>query len=549
MKKITLIAALLGSVYFAKAQVGIGTDAPKTSAYLDVEAEDKGVLIPRVALRSLSEFAPITGDKEESLLVYNTASANTGDLAVSPGFYFWKTDKGGYWERLANVTDLKEVIDGMDIRVDDVLDLLKVAYPSNNLAGTPTGGAELGGGMVFIPGTNNDSAKIEYVYYDSATSTYVKKDITAELENLISASESKTTIVTYEGNQYYLSEAYIQNGGVTDASQWTALPAGAILIDVVGGVVNNFNELVTNNPVTIEGHTYNTVQEYIEYISQNATKDGALKIVLDADNPGNAKFQQWDGTNEIWVDVAASEFKSIVTQNETRTFIGRSVDGAGYTELITDVKGDNKIVYEFTPESGEHNYIDVTADILYSITNNEEIYNQVKNIINQGGNVYYGDVNGDNVFYTIIGDVKTPIDISQTIINSITNIDDSQTNIIKNKLGDTIDASSNTSVFTGDTYIENGVTYYIYRGEFTTTVEGETALTSGVALDKDGHKILSIGLNYGAGSTASVTDVKAAGKTLKFNVGIGKNYTILDTSDVSAKVMVEFASSEKPVGV
>ncbi|WP_166666166.1 hypothetical protein, partial [Myroides indicus] len=523
--------------------------APKTSAYLDVEAEDKGILIPRVSLRSLSEFAPITGDKEESLLVYNTASAGTGDLAVSPGFYFWRTDKGGYWERLTNVTDLKQVIDGMDERVDDVLALLKVAYPSNNLEGTPTGGSELGGGMVFIPGTDNDSAKIEYVYYDSATSTYVKKDITAELESLISASESKTTIVTYGGNQYYLSEAYIQNGGVTDASQWTSVPTGAILIDVVGGVVNNFNELVTNNPVTIGGNTYNTVQEYIEYISKNATQDGALKIVLDAANPGNAKFQQWNGTNETWGDIAALEFKSIVTHNETRTFIGRSVDGAGYTELITDVKGDNKIVYEFTPERGEQNYIDVTADILYSLTNNEDIYNQVKNIINQGGNVYYGDVNGTNVFYTMVGDVKTPIDISQTIVNAITNIDDSQTNIIKNKLGDTIDASSNTSVFTGDTYVENGVTYYIYRGEFTTTVQGRTARTSGVTLDKDGHKILSIGLNYGVGSTASVTDVVVSGKSLGLKLGVGKQYHVISDTDVEAKVMVEFASSDKPAGV
>ena len=66
MKKITLIAALLGSAYFANAQVGINTDAPKTSAYLDVEATDKGILIPRVKLTSTTVFEPITGDQEES---------------------------------------------------------------------------------------------------------------------------------------------------------------------------------------------------------------------------------------------------------------------------------------------------------------------------------------------------------------------------------------------------------------------------------------------------------------------------------------------------
>ena len=72
MKKITIMAALLGSVYFANAQVGIGTSAPSTSAQLDIVAENKGILIPRVELTDVNTFAPITGTQEESLLVYNT---------------------------------------------------------------------------------------------------------------------------------------------------------------------------------------------------------------------------------------------------------------------------------------------------------------------------------------------------------------------------------------------------------------------------------------------------------------------------------------------
>ena len=41
MKKITIMAALLGSAYFANAQVGIGTPAPANSSQLDIVANNK----------------------------------------------------------------------------------------------------------------------------------------------------------------------------------------------------------------------------------------------------------------------------------------------------------------------------------------------------------------------------------------------------------------------------------------------------------------------------------------------------------------------------
>src|SRR5690554_1699622 len=104
---------------------------------------------------------------------------------------------------------------------------------------------------------------------DGTTTVY--NTVEEYLETIIEANESKTMIVTYEGNQYYLSEEYIQDGGLTDATAWTSVPAGATLIDVVGGVINNFNDFVSNNPVTIvnpDGTTtvYNTVEEYLETI-------------------------------------------------------------------------------------------------------------------------------------------------------------------------------------------------------------------------------------------------------------------------------------------
>src|SRR5690554_3463555 len=68
------------------AQVGINTTEPK--AMLDVESDDSGILIPRVALTAANVEAPVV-DAQVSEMIYNTATAGSGANAVSPGFYYW----------------------------------------------------------------------------------------------------------------------------------------------------------------------------------------------------------------------------------------------------------------------------------------------------------------------------------------------------------------------------------------------------------------------------------------------------------------------------
>ncbi len=89
MKKIILSAALVGSIYFANAQVGIGTPTPSTSAMLDIDSTDKGVLIPRVALTSetshLINLEGGTTEPVQSLLVYATGKKVEDKTLVSGG--------------------------------------------------------------------------------------------------------------------------------------------------------------------------------------------------------------------------------------------------------------------------------------------------------------------------------------------------------------------------------------------------------------------------------------------------------------------------------
>ena len=81
------------------AQVGIGTSIPNPSAQLEIVSNDKGVLIPKVALTSSVDLSTISNGNVQGLLVFNTASVSD----VVPGFYYWN---GAKWSKIADDTDL-----------------------------------------------------------------------------------------------------------------------------------------------------------------------------------------------------------------------------------------------------------------------------------------------------------------------------------------------------------------------------------------------------------------------------------------------------------
>lgn len=99
---IKLLGVLLFSllITYLPAQVKIG-DNPgslNASAALELEKSNQGLLITRVALTSATDNSTITGPAN-SLLIYNTANAGSGENAVSPGFYFWD-NTAGRWKGL-----------------------------------------------------------------------------------------------------------------------------------------------------------------------------------------------------------------------------------------------------------------------------------------------------------------------------------------------------------------------------------------------------------------------------------------------------------------
>lgn len=555
MKKITLLAALLGSAYFANAQVGIGTPTPHASAILDVTATDKGVLIPRVALKDTKTQLLVAVTQAESLLVYNTATAND----VTPGFYYWNVNK---WERIVNQSQLDTAITNVTNLQGDVTKikaLLDAAYGSNNLGETPTTGAF--GGMVFTPATGTYGQTgyvapvIEYVKWNATTSSYDKVNVTSQLIDLIHGNETKTKVATVEGKQFYFAEDYV---GTIPTTIPTPLPDGMYLIDVIGDVVNNFSDII-NSTTVIKGAGGTTIKQYFEslgavdgntaYFNNTntaitvGTGTGAVSV------PAYTFYLKDANGNAILIDLA-----TIVKSLETETLITRNT---------SEVAGEFKIDYKYFNETktlalgAPQQIIDVNADLLTLINGNTIIRNAISNVLNAGGNVYYGDHDNSpttpDVFYTINPttgaktEIIIPVNIDQ-LITTINNTTVEKRNELKLALGDKI-TTNNTSVFTGNTITIGGTVHYIYKGNFTTTVNANSAVTTGVTLDKAAAKILSLDLRYNGGMVANVTTMSLSGATLAFNIGTGNMYQVLGTADITANVIIEFASTDVPAGV
>jgi trimeric autotransporter adhesin len=105
MKKIVLLLIANYFILFANAQNGVAINAtgtpPNSNAMLDVEAANKGLLIPRVNLvtlttNNLSAFG-ISATPVTSLLVYNTTASTLPSTIFQTGFYYWE---GSNWIKL-----------------------------------------------------------------------------------------------------------------------------------------------------------------------------------------------------------------------------------------------------------------------------------------------------------------------------------------------------------------------------------------------------------------------------------------------------------------
>ncbi|MDM1513501.1 hypothetical protein HX055_12090, partial [Myroides odoratimimus] len=115
MKRKFLSLTVLFLTTGAYAQLGVGILRPNSSSQLEVSSNEKGILIPRVALTSIKDATTIKNGNVNSLLVFNTSKTDQ----LSPGYYYWYEDR---WLRILNSSELekllKEDLKGLSFKID-----------------------------------------------------------------------------------------------------------------------------------------------------------------------------------------------------------------------------------------------------------------------------------------------------------------------------------------------------------------------------------------------------------------------------------------------
>lgn len=190
MKKELLTVALLMGTWVASAQVGVGTLNPNKSAQLDVVASDKGILIPRVSLKSKTDATTIANGNVESLLVYNKANAE----GVSPGYYYWYD---GEWRRMLTPADVS----------NDVLTVVTYNQTTNvltyvdehgvshdfTLNNTKNSTIVLNGTVLTITDTDGDSYNVDLAGLDTNTTNV---SLVLDNQNQLKLTDSANNVLS-----------------------------------------------------------------------------------------------------------------------------------------------------------------------------------------------------------------------------------------------------------------------------------------------------------------------------------------------------------------
>ena len=298
MKKKLLTVALLMGTWVASSQVGIGTLNPDKSAQLDVVASDKGILIPRVSLTSVTDAVTISNGNVESLLVYNTSN-NEG---ISPGYYYWYE---GEWRKLLTPIDVST----------DVLTVLNFEAITNTLTyldengllhnfllnNTKNDTIILNGTVLTITDTDGDQYTVDLASLDTnTTNTSLVLDaqnqlkltdsstnvLTADLSSLVNTTKVNAgTNVTVTGNGSVLTP-YVVNSNNTTNTSFTLDQTTNILT-----LVDSDNNIITIDLSTLAKNTtitnvsFDSVTNNLTVTdSENNTKNVDISGVLKAKN-------------------------------------------------------------------------------------------------------------------------------------------------------------------------------------------------------------------------------------------------------------------------
>jgi hypothetical protein len=359
--------------FFTKvnAQFGIGTKEPNLSAQLDVVSSNRGVLITRVELKSLTDASTITNGNVEGLLVYNTLD----NSSIQPGFYYWYS---GSWRRILS----EEVAEGTVVFYDVnnktiyyIDDEGQKVIISNDEAQTIFTGE---GGPTDLTVTGMKEGDLYVDIVGGKLYTYTKGNIWNEISTDIGRNldEEDADLDLDEIFKKYESVSTLENKGNGNYT-YTDEKGKSTDVEVLGDVINIFGEVIADDSVR---------KILIDFIKNDATEN-----------------LTYDGTMVYYVNSEGErkelDFADIVKSNET---------------ISTLTKDGSQSIYTYTDESKKELIIDIKQDVINefgNILNDESVINYIQNYlkVNQSSRL----LGGDGIIVTGNGLENTPYRISR----------------------------------------------------------------------------------------------------------------------------------------
>ncbi|MFM9403713.1 hypothetical protein ACKLNQ_17555 [Myroides odoratimimus] len=476
MKKniITLLAVVLSASAFAqtpvKPGVGIGIKKVSTSAALQVEADKKGVLIPRVDLKALvaadtTNHYGLLGSTEQGIAVYNKI-----DSAEYPeGFYYW--DAGAKkWEAITSSSKFESVINETKETLQK--EITEKITEITKIPGNPADPTDLSYMVAFKPDANpvnpNDPAKGTLMYLvpkeekdaDGKVTkiTYTKHEI--GFDDLVTSAETETNIKRFVGDGAKVVGKDIEID-VTDVKNhakgrifytYTTEKGTPEYIDVTSDFLETIKE---NKEIRKE------IITVISEVGTGGDGDGGVKPV-DPDNPDPDPTKAWGNV-----------------------YYGPE-----------NGKDGPAVLYSIDKDGNKH-YIDISKNIINEITNNNELIEKIKETVR----VEVGKTpNTDVPTGEVIG--------GKRVFKGLTSI------------------SVNGDATKGEYDSEPGANITIHPTKVTIGADG-VAKVEADANVKFGRLInVTVLAKGGSVLVNSATDVEGiGGDTFKFSFGIGSLYT------------------------
>ncbi|MBW2963045.1 hypothetical protein KW502_14765, partial [Mesonia sp. JHPTF-M18] len=341
MSKIILVSVFLFVCIFSNAQVGIGTDLPNSSAQLDVESSDRGILIPRIQLKNLIDQETITSGNVQSLLVFNTNKTSQ----LVPGYYYWYA---GRWRKLLIS---EEVAEETNTSI--------ASYPDGTFIYTNESGNEVEFDANTVSYTINPDGSYTFTNDNNESLTInVIGDVVNDIENEGAVYDEIIELLTSNSDVFTdLGEGKFSHTSVDG----TAVDFDANTVSYTRDVNNNYVFTNANG----EGVTVEVIGDVVNDIeNEGAVYDEIIELLTS--------------NSDVFTDLGEGKFSHTSVD-------GTAVDFDANTVSYTRDVNNN---YVFTNANGEGVTVEVIGDVVNDIENEGAVYDEIIELLTSNSDVF-----------------------------------------------------------------------------------------------------------------------------------------------------------------